>query len=57
MREFFRRGIWQRATERLYDVVSQLHVPRLWLLGLQVSFGALLWIAIPVTLMIIGQRP
>lgn len=56
LREFFRRQTWQRASDGLYHVVSNLHFPRLWFLGLRATFGALVWIAVPVTLMIIGQR-
>ncbi len=56
MREFFRMQTWQRASENLYGVVEKLHFPRLWFLGLRATCGVLVWIAIPVTLMIIGQR-
>lgn len=55
-REFFRRSTWQRATDQLYDLVSHLQFPRLWYLGARAGVGALVWIFIPVSMMIIGQR-
>ncbi len=56
LREFFRIQTWQRASDDLYGIVTKLHFPRLWFLGLRATCGALAWIFIPVTLMIIGQR-
>ncbi|MCC7339170.1 MAG: hypothetical protein IT422_29100, partial [Pirellulaceae bacterium] len=56
VREFFRRSAWQRASDQLYDLVSHFQFPRLWYLGARAGVGALVWIFIPVTMMIIGQR-
>ncbi len=56
VREFFRRSTWQRASDQLYDLVSHFQFPRLWYLGARAGVGALVWIFIPVTMMIIGQR-
>mgnify|MGYP003381015351 CR=1 FL=1 len=55
-REFFRRSTWHRASDQLYDLVSRLHFLRLWVLGARAGVGALIWIFIPVSMMIIGQR-
>ena len=56
VREFFRRSTWQRASDQLYQLVGRLHFIRLWYLGARASLGVLMWIAIPVSMMIIGQR-
>lgn len=57
---FFRRILllrtWLQASDALYELVARLHFLRLWWLGARAAGGALLWMAIPVSLMIIGQR-
>lgn len=44
------------ASDRLYDCVVRLRFPQLWWLGLRAVVGALAWVVIPVSLMILGQR-
>ena len=56
LRQIFLPSTWRRASDELYELVSGLHFPRLWWLGARAAGGALLWIAIPVSMMIIGQR-
>lgn len=56
LRQFFRRATWRRASEDLYQFTLGLHFPRLWWLGARAAAGALIWIFIPVSMMIIGQR-
>lgn len=54
--QIVRPGTWSRASERLYDTVAAWQIPRLWWLGARAAAGALLCIAVPVSMMIIGQR-
>ncbi len=54
--QVWRPSTWSRASERLYDTVVAWQFPRLWWLGARAAAGALLWIAVPVSMMIIGQR-
>ncbi len=56
VKEIWRPSLWSRANRDLYDFVVRLHFPQLWWLGLRAGVGALLWIALPVSMMIIGQR-
>ncbi len=52
----WRPSHWSASADRLYDLVVSLQFPKLWMLGAKASVGALLWICVPVSLMIIGQR-
>ncbi|MFK7736451.1 MAG: hypothetical protein AB8B50_10500 [Pirellulaceae bacterium] len=52
----WRRATWSRASDELYEFVAGFQFPRLWWLGARAAVGALLWITLPVSLMIIGQR-
>lgn len=52
----WRPSTWAAASDRLYDWVTGLQFGKLWWLGTRAAVGALLWIAIPVSMMIIGQR-
>ncbi len=54
--EGWRLATWSRASDRLYELYSQLQFMRLWWLGARASIGALLWTCVPVSLMIIGLR-
>ncbi len=47
---------WGRASDELYELVGGLQFARLWWLGARAAVGALIWIAVPVSMMIIGQR-
>lgn len=54
--QIWRPVTWARASESLYDLVASFHFSKLWWLGARAAVGALLWITVPVSLMIIGQR-
>lgn len=56
MRQALLPSTWSQASDNLYELVSGLHFARLWWLGARAAAGALVWIAIPVSMMIIGQR-
>ncbi len=52
----WRPSHWSRSADRLYDLVANMQLPKLWWLGARASAGALLWTCVPVSLMIIGLR-
>jgi hypothetical protein len=56
IREAWRPKTWSLASDQLYDLVASLRFPKLWWLGARATVGALVWLALPVTMMIIGQR-
>lgn len=56
LRQIWRPSTWKRASDGLYDQVESLRFPSLWWLGARAAVGALLWITVPVSLMIIGLR-
>lgn len=56
LKEFWRPRTWRQASDQFYDWVVSLQIPRLWWLGARATLAALLWLSIPVSLMIIGQR-
>lgn len=55
-KEFWRPGTWATAGDRLLTYVVDLQLPKLWWLGARATIAAFLWMVIPVSLMIIGQR-
>jgi hypothetical protein len=52
----WRPSTWNNAADKLYDFVVGLHLPKLWWLGARATIGALMWLALPVSLMIAGLR-
>ena len=52
----FRPSTWGRAADDLWRLFERLHIASLWWLGLRAAAGALAWLAVPVSLMIIGLR-
>lgn len=54
--QFFRPSTWSRSADNLWALANKTHFVQLWWLGLQAAVGALLWCAVPVSLMIIGLR-
>lgn len=54
--DIWRPSTWQRTSDRLYELVEHMQLPRLWWLGLRASFGAFLWIVLPASLMLVGLR-
>jgi len=55
-REFFRRSTWSRVEDRLWDTVTAFQIPKLVWLGFRAWIGALLWLAIPAALVVIGMQ-
>lgn len=51
-----RPSTWARAADDLWRLFMRLHIASLWWLGLRAAAGALAWLAVPVSLMIIGLR-
>jgi hypothetical protein len=56
LKQIWRPSTWDKASDQLYDLVAGLQLPKLWWMGAQATVGALLWLIIPVSMMIIGQR-
>ena len=56
LRNVWRPSTWADASDRLYDWAIGFRFGKLWWLGARAAVGALLWITIPVSMMIIGQR-
>ena len=56
IQKFWRRSTWSRAADDLWALFERLRCVELWWLGLRAAVGALAWLAIPVSLMIIGLR-
>lgn len=54
--QVWRPRTWSKASDSLYEFVAALQLPKLWWLGARATVGALLWLVIPVSMMIIGQR-
>ncbi len=54
--QIWRPSTWRRASDQLYECFARLRFGRLWWLGARGAAGALLWIAVPVSMMIVGQR-
>lgn len=52
----WRPKTWSKASDQLYDLVVGLQLPKLWWLGARATLGVLLWLVIPASMMIIGQR-
>lgn len=55
-REFFRRATWRNVEDRLWETVVGLHIPQLIWLGFRAWIGALVWLAIPGLMVIIGMQ-
>lgn len=53
---FWRPSTWSRAADDLWQLAAQMQLFKLWWLGLRAAAGALAWLVIPVSLMIIGLR-
>ncbi|MEI8213529.1 MAG: DUF4013 domain-containing protein [Planctomycetota bacterium] len=50
----FRRSAWHALEDRLWDFVGSLQIPRLMKIGFYGTVGAVLWLLIPSTLMVIA---
>ncbi len=56
MKEIWRPATWSKAADNLWALFERTRSIELWWLGLRAATGALLWLFIPVSLMIIGLR-
>jgi hypothetical protein len=56
MRQVWRPSLWRSAADALWDLYARLQFFSLWWLGTRAAAAALMWTAIPVSLMIIGLR-
>lgn len=56
VKQIWRPSLWSGAADRLWDLAVSLRFPQLWWLGARAAAGALVWLAIPVSLMVIGLR-
>ena len=54
MRSLFRASAWRAAEDRFWDLVMSLHLPKLLWLGLLASMGALVWLVLPSSFIVIG---
>ncbi len=54
IKSLFQAKVWREAEDKLWDFVVSLKLPRLLWLGFMASIGALLWLLIPGTLILIG---
>lgn len=52
----WRVSTWRRLSDRLYEVVERCRIGMLWWLAARAAAGAILWTALPVTLIIAGLR-
>ncbi len=55
-REFFHRSTWSHVEDRLWNTVTAFQIPRLVWLGFRASIGALIWLAIPAAMVVIGMQ-
>jgi hypothetical protein len=55
-REFFQLKTWRDLEDRLWNYTVGLQIPRLSWLGLRASIGALVWLAVPALLVVIGMQ-
>ncbi len=56
IRTAWRPSTWSRAADELLELTSRMQLLRLWWLGARAAVGALVWLAIPASMMIIGLR-
>ena len=56
IKQFWRPSTWSKAADDLSALFERTRCIELWWLGLRAATGALIWLVIPVTLMIIGLR-
>jgi hypothetical protein len=56
VKQGWRPGVWKQSLDDFYQLLLSMQLPRLWWLGARATVAALLFLAIPCSLMIIGQR-
>lgn len=56
IRSLFRSSFWRRVEDDLWGFVASLHLPKLLWLGLCASFGALIWLIVPASLMVLALK-
>ena len=58
IKSVWRPSTWREAEDRLWSFVTSLHVPRLMWTGVMASMGAIIWLAIPASLIMVSlNRP
>lgn len=55
-KQIWRPATWSKAADDLWALFERTRCAQLWWLGLRAAVGALIWLAIPVSMMIIGLR-
>jgi Protein of unknown function (DUF4013) len=56
VREIWRPATWSRAEDAVWNYTIGLQLPKLMWLGLRAAIGAIIWLAIPSALIVIGMR-
>jgi hypothetical protein len=56
MRRLSERGAYGEARDHFWQFVARLHLPKLFWLGLRGAIGAMVWLALPVTLLMLASR-
>ena len=56
MPRLFRRSTWHDLEDRLWNGTAGLQIPRLAWLGFRAWLGALIWLAIPAAMVVIGMQ-
>ncbi len=54
--EIWRPATWQRAEDAVWNYTIGLRLPKLMWLGLRAAVGAIIWLAVPSALIVIGMR-
>jgi hypothetical protein len=49
-------GAWVRQQQVVAEFVQSLQLPRLWWLGIRATVGTVIWLAVPVTILLIGRE-
>lgn len=52
----FSRKTWANARDRVCDLIASLRLPYYFWMGLRGLIGGLVWLAVPVSLLVIGSR-
>jgi hypothetical protein len=56
VRRLQKRGVFADARDRFWQFVAGLQLPKLFWLGLRGGLGAMVWLAVPVTLLMLASR-
>ena len=56
LKQIWRPSTWNKAADDLWSLFERTRCIELWWLGLRAAVGALIWLTIPASMMIIGLR-